>query len=124
MPAINRIRVIEKSDVLCSYCVTVYLPHLYPNNTYNKQRTSDVPSSREPGDRARYEAFRPVSKTINAILAVPGVTVLRIFDYELQVTIAAAYSWPECDQAVLAAIQEHLFGSETTVEVVRFGKPD
>jgi hypothetical protein len=117
MPAISRIRTSTKGLVR-SYCVTVYLPLYGTNNVYKKESDCSIPDGGFHSDRFNYDKYRPGARAIKAILAVPGVTVVRQFDYELAVTIAAAYNWSECHDAILAAIKQHLFTGIENVEEV------
>jgi hypothetical protein len=113
MTTINRIRPIEgeKPRILRSYCVSVFLPKPDPNSVYRKEATPD-------DFRRHSEQCLPVSRAVNAILDVPGVTVVRIFDYELQITIAPAYDWSDCHEEIVSAIKTHLFPGIDNVDVV------
>ncbi|MDR3612674.1 MAG: hypothetical protein P4L53_03855 [Candidatus Obscuribacterales bacterium] len=120
---VDRIRILTGNNANTRrYCVTELLRTASPSGVYDKLMHCTVPEEVDQCIDSHVYTCAPTSHTINAILKVPGVTGLKKFDYELSVTKAAAFDWPECHEKILDAIKTHLFAGKKVMTDDRIGE--
>jgi hypothetical protein len=129
---LNRIRIYSTEKIqVRAFCLTVFMPKQYHRNEFDKSNRCSLPCLPGDPDYIRWprpafqteqwlceeRARRIVGLAINALLDVPGVTKVRQFDYELQLTKAAAFDWSDCQDAIVETIKARLFADIANVDV-------